>query len=63
MNDSRYALKSLIHPLHYIEPTIATYLIYVHEPAMLAQVGSSDHLVRRGYRCHRSFGIGLIPYI
>jgi hypothetical protein len=47
MSDTRYELKSLIQPLHYLEPTIATYLIYVHEPD--SGKGSSDHLVGRGY--------------
>ena len=61
MNDSRYELKSLIHPLHCLEPTIATYLIYVHEPAMLAQwahrttwwgevIDAIGHLVRASSR-------------
>jgi hypothetical protein len=35
-DDSRYELKSIIHPLHYLEPTMATHLLYVHESAMLA---------------------------
>ncbi|PQM43541.1 hypothetical protein VC83_09668 [Pseudogymnoascus destructans] len=59
MNNTRYEMKSLIQPLHYLGPTIATYLIYLHEPD--SGKGSLDHFMRRGHRCHRSRSEGLIP--